>query len=65
MAVSKEQQQQFIDRMKAELEAINAEFHDVIDTHGHCYERPGNTQDHMCHCEHYYGKWVETKKKYS
>lgn len=65
MAATKEQQDAFIERMKAELESINAEFHEVIDREGHCYERPGNPQDHVCHCEYFYDKWVETKRKYA
>lgn len=49
------------ENLSKELQAINDEFHLMIEKHDHCYNRDTDHPHQRCDCEHYYAKWVETK----
>ena len=49
--------------LKKKLDAINEEFHQMIDTYDHCYNRKGPNARKRCDCEYYWAKWLKTKKE--
>jgi hypothetical protein len=49
--------------LQEKLDAVNEEFHAVIEEKGHCYSRaPG--EDDTCHCAYYWDLWLTVRADY-